>query len=107
MKKKGQALVEFVIILPIFLLLVIGMIDFGKIIYEKYKLQNDLDIVKELTIENKEVELNNYLKENRLNINYQKKDTYTKITIDKKIQISLPFLENPYIVKESVNMLNE
>ena len=33
---KGQALVEFIIILPIFLLLIISVIDFGNIISKKY-----------------------------------------------------------------------
>jgi len=37
---KGQALVEFIIILPIFLLLIISIIDFGNIISKKYSLEN-------------------------------------------------------------------
>lgn len=39
MNKKGQALVEFVIILPIFLVLVLGVIDIGKILYNKTMLE--------------------------------------------------------------------
>ena len=42
---KGQALVEFIIILPVALLLVLGVIDFGNIIYKKYTVENDLDTV--------------------------------------------------------------
>ena len=38
--KKGQALVEFVIILPIFILLVFCLIDFGRIISIKNDLEN-------------------------------------------------------------------
>ena len=42
-KRKGQALVEFVIILPIFLLLILGVIDLGKIIYMQNTMENALD----------------------------------------------------------------
>ena len=45
---KGQALVEFIIILPVALLLVLGVIDFGNIIYKKYTLENDLNTVVDL-----------------------------------------------------------
>ena len=38
--KKGQALIEFVIILPVMLLLVFCLIDFGMVIYEKNNLEN-------------------------------------------------------------------
>ena len=34
--KKGQALVEFVIILPIFVFMVLTVIDIGKIIFFRY-----------------------------------------------------------------------
>ena len=39
---------EFILILPVFLFLVLGMIDFGKIIYNKFTLQNDLNAIVEL-----------------------------------------------------------
>ena len=39
MNKKGQALVEFIIILPIFLVLVLGVVDIGKILYNKTMLE--------------------------------------------------------------------
>ncbi len=37
---KGQALIEFAIILPVFLMLVFGMIDFGRIIIRSNQLEN-------------------------------------------------------------------
>ena len=33
MNKKGQALVEFIIILPVFIFMLLAMIDIGKILY--------------------------------------------------------------------------
>ena len=55
LNKKGQALIEFVIILPIFLLLVMGVLDFGNILYQKYKLENSVDYITDL-YKNKEEE---------------------------------------------------
>ena len=44
LNKKGQALIEFIIILPIFLILVMGIFDFGNIMYQRYKLENSFDL---------------------------------------------------------------
>lgn len=106
--KRGQALVEFVLILPIFLLLVFGSIDFGTIIYEKYRLQNDLDVVYELYTNNREQDLNRYLYEHDLKIAYQKNNSYTTITLTKYQTIITPglstILKNPYAVVESMTI---
>ena len=40
MNKKGQALVEFVIILPIMILLIFCVVDFGRVISVKSELEN-------------------------------------------------------------------
>lgn len=40
MNKKGQALIEFVLILPIFLMILFVIVDFGNLLYSKNKLQN-------------------------------------------------------------------
>ena len=41
--KKGQALVEFVIILPIFIFMLLSIIDIGKIIYFRNQLVSELN----------------------------------------------------------------
>ena len=46
MNNKGQALVEFVLILPLFIFLLFAIIDFGKVINNKNVLENDsFDII--------------------------------------------------------------
>ena len=45
MNKRGQALVEFIIILPIFLVLVMGVIDIGNIFYHKTVLEGAISDV--------------------------------------------------------------
>lgn len=41
MNRKGQALVEFVLILPVFIFLLFAIYDFGMIFSTKTKLEND------------------------------------------------------------------
>ena len=58
---KGQALIEFILILPILLILTIGIFDLFNIQNKKYELANDLDYISELYINNKENEIEEYL----------------------------------------------
>ena len=47
MNKKGQALVEFVLILPVFLMILFAVVDFGNLLYRKNQLENvSTDIVR-------------------------------------------------------------
>ena len=46
--KKGQALVEFVIILPIFIFMLLAIIDVGKIIFIQNRLENKMSNVLDL-----------------------------------------------------------
>lgn len=43
--RAGQALVEFVIILPIFIFMILAVIDIGKILYFKNNLESKMDEV--------------------------------------------------------------
>lgn len=92
MNRKGQALVEFVLILPVFLLILLVVFDFGNLLYSKNKLENDstdmIRIIKnEANIELKEeypdvdVDISDY------------KDNYKKIVFSKHIEINTPLLD--------------
>ena len=85
MKNKGQALVEFIIILPVLLLLILGAIDFGNILYKEYTLENDLDYVVELVRQNKMTEIDYYVKQKELTKNIETKSTTTTVTLSKKV----------------------
>lgn len=91
--KKGQALIEFVLILPVFLLMIMGTIDLGNIIYKKYSLEGKMDYVVDLYKNESEVKLNNYLKEENLNLNLNQKTTYTEITLVDNTKVSTPILK--------------
>lgn len=102
---KGQALVEFVLILPIFIFLIFLSIDLGRIIYTKNHLENKLnDVV--LLLEDKKSydEVNEALNKGEsskisLEIKY-KEDGYASVKVIKKIDLLTPglnlILSDPY-----------
>ena len=54
MNRKGQALVEFVLILPIFIMILFSIVDFGMIFNKKNELENiSIDIMNLLNNNNK------------------------------------------------------
>lgn len=102
MNNKGQALVEFVLILPIFIFLLFTAIDFGIIFNEKNKLENDsLDIINLYNKGTSLEELNTLYKNTIININ---DDTdYYKIFIGRNIKLRTPglgkIIGSPYEIK--------
>lgn len=112
MKKKGQALVEFVIILPIFLMLVLGVIDIGKILYTRIILEEKISDV--ITMyENGESSIENKMKltEDKINLKINTEDNYLEFTLVKEVDIITPGLnfvfDNPYGVEVTRSILNE
>ena len=89
---KGQALVEFVIILPIFLLLIMSLIDFGNIITKKYSLENDIDVISDMYKDSKYDEINTYISDKNIKINYSNKDNLFVINISRDINVISPLV---------------
>lgn len=108
MKNRGQALVEFVLIMPIFLIILMAIIDFGNIFKTKYDLQNDLDLIVDLYKEEKTDDYNNYVWNHNLELNIQQDNHFTTIMISKKITIKTPILSkvfpSPYVLSESMTI---
>lgn len=100
---KGQALVEFIIILPVALLLVLGVIDFGNIIYKKYTLENDLDTVVDLYQNDQAQAMNDYVTKNNLSLNIDSGEEYVTVSISKRVRVYTPGLEqiinNPFSIE--------
>ena len=93
MKEKGQALVEFILILPLIILILVCLIDIGNIYIEKYNLTNDLDTVTELYQNKQENELKTYIAQKHLIYQDTKENTLTKIAIKKQLDITSPLLK--------------
>ena len=91
---KGQALVEFIIVLPILLLVIMAIIDLGNIFIKKYSLENDLDIVSSMYKEEDYNSIDNYIEENSLDISYEKESDLVTIKLSKDIKVNTPILNN-------------
>lgn len=103
MNRKGQALVEFVLILPILILILFAIVDFGNIFHSKYELQNQsADIVKLIINGNNEQEITNIYSNIDIKIT-DYKTNYKKIVISKKIDLMTPgvnkILGDPYLLE--------
>ena len=91
-KNSGQALVEFVIILPIILVILLYIIEFGKITLKKYELESNMELITELYKDKKTDELNNFVRSNNIIISYSKNNDLTTITIKKNIKSNMPII---------------
>lgn len=109
---KGQALVEFVIILPIILMILFIIIDFSNIFYQKNHLESTLNDVVEYKENGKS---NSYIKDkvndSSVSISYKKIDDSLDIKITKKVNLITPFsslfFDNPFVIKTERMILYE
>ncbi len=96
MNQKGQALIEFVLLLPIFIFIIIIMIDLANIFISRNSLENDLNYV--LNLETEE-EIENYLLANEIGF----ENNRMQIIIKKEVKLMKPGLGNilpaPYFVE--------
>lgn len=94
MKQKGQALVEFILIMPIIILILVSLIDIGNIFLQKYNLNNTLETVVELYQNSTEKELKAYIASENIKYENNKNGDLITITTSKNIKVSAPGLSN-------------
>ena len=108
---KGQALIEFILILPILLILTIGIFDLFNIQNKKYELANDLDYISELYINNKENEIEEYLNKKEILLTKVQNENFLELTLTKKVTLITPglnkILENPFTITVKRSVYNE
>jgi len=92
--KKGQALIEFIMVLPILIMLVFAMVDFGNMYMTKAQLESKLNTVVEFYKEKPEQEyIYNQInaKEEKMVIDLIVVDAnYTKIELQREIDLITP-----------------
>ena len=96
MNKKGQALVEFIIILPILILILFAIIDYGMISYSRNRMENMINDINKMYSNNEsDTEINNFVKSNDkfIDININKDDKYTVILLSKDYEYITPGLD--------------
>lgn len=113
LNEKGQALVEFVLILPIFLFMIFAMVDVGMIIYSKHKLEsNSNDIIEMLDNGEDIVTITSRYDDDfkNLQITVTNEGKYTNVTIKNDFNLITPGLNylfhNPYIIKVERSILS-
>lgn len=93
MNRKGQALVEFVLILPILILILFSIVDFGNIFYSKYDLQNQSSDIIRLINEGKRID-EVVLIYNDFNIDMSiYKEDYKLVEISRDVNIMSPVMQ--------------
>ena len=101
MNNKGQALIEFVLILPIFIFILFAVIDFGRIFSTKSSLENDSTDIVNLYKNGKSIsEIENIYIDN--NIEIFDSSGYYKFKISSSINLITPgfnrLFGDPYLI---------
>jgi len=101
MNRKGQALIEFVLILPIFLFILFAIIDFGMIFSTKSSLENNSnDIINLFKSGTSIEELKELYDDNDINVS--EKDYYYTFSISTSVKLITPgfnrIFGNPYVI---------
>ncbi len=89
---KGQALVEFVIVVPILIFIIMAIIDFGNITIKKINLENNLESIVALYEKNDLNEINNLAIKENISLSYNTNQDLTTITLRQNVKIFTPFL---------------
>ncbi len=110
LNKKGQALIEFVIVLPIFIMLLLGFIDIGKILYFQNKLENNIMDIIDLSENGKTItDIKKEYKNIEIDIN--KLDEKTEYNISTKLDIITPglnlIIKSPHEINVKKVVYNE
>ncbi len=112
--ERGQALIEFVLILPVFIMLIFGVIDFGRIFMTKNSLINMTSDAVKLYEKNKNHDeiLAVLNKEEKLeSLEIYEKDSLIYIKLSKNVSLITPGLnlifKNPYKITTTRVIPNE
>ena len=110
MNKKGQALIEFILVLPVLLIVFMSVADIGNIYIKKYELNGKLDTISDLYLTNKNEALAYAANEN-ITIDESTNASFITLTAKKNIKVNAPILSNiigkNFEIKESKTMYNE
>lgn len=108
---KGQALVEFVLILPIILMILFIIIDFAHVHYERNHLESVLNDVIYMI---KDVKASNEIKstlDEDVNYVVTNNTDFANVVMTKEVLLVTPFsnlfFDNPYLIKVERTILDE
>lgn len=102
MNRKGQALIEFVLVLPVFLFILFAIIDFGVIFSTKSNLESDsADIIELFKSGTSALELEEMYKDSNIVISHVENDYYS-FTVATSVNLITPgfnrIFGDPYVI---------
>lgn len=110
MNRKGQALVEFILVLPVLLIVFMAIADIGNIYIKKYELNSKLDTIGDIYLANKNEALA-YAAVEDIALEESTNANFITITAKKNIKINAPVLSKiigrTFEIKESKTLYNE
>lgn len=102
MNNKGQALVEFVLILPVFLFILLTIYDFGNLFNKKNQLEGKSNDIIDMYKNGKSLEELNVIYDD-ISISANLVDDYNEITIESSLEMTTPLLKhifgNPCVIR--------
>ena len=105
MNRRGQALVEFILVIPILVFFIMCMVDFFFFFIKKHALEGDLDYVIELYKDNKQELIEQYKTKENIDVSIKSVEGYATIVVSRSVKINTPFItiaiENPFVIKTS------
>ncbi len=112
---KGQALIEFILILPIFLTIFLGIIDFGRILYEKNRLENVMsDVIDMINIGQSKEKIGLHISQyysSKINLQINIEDNNKIVVLSTGIDTYTPglnrIISKPYIIETTMVIFNE
>ena len=102
MNNKGQALVEFVLVLPIILMILFAIVDMGMIFTKKAELENDSYEIVEMVNNNNSInDIRSVYKD--IDINISVKDKYQIIYLKENVDMVTPgmskIIGDPFVIE--------
>lgn len=94
MGEKGQALTEFILVLPVLLIIFLVIFNISYIYIEKYNLEKDLEVISDLYENSETKKMKAYISSEELGYSEKKKGNLVEINISKNLLVSAPFLNN-------------
>src|SRR5574344_567476 len=105
MNRGGQALVEFILVIPILVFFIMCMVDFSNVLIKKHALEGDLDYVIELYKDNKQELIEQYKTKENIDVSIKSVEGYATIVVSRSVKINTPFItiaiENPFVINTS------
>ena len=93
--KRGQALIEFVMIMPVVILVIMGIFDLSNIAYRKYQLEASLDSVIGYYRSNQIDKMYVYANNEKINIQTNiEEGNMISFNVSKNVRTNTPFLSN-------------